>query len=70
MKTEKEVKKALAEMETRKKSYSLDLCSYKAPNTVVYDTELIRKMEVTDATIHALRWVLHSENKSTIKKKK
>lgn len=63
MKQQKEIEKALKEMETRKKSYMLDMMSYKAPNSVVYDTELIRKMEVTDATIHTLNWVLHDVEK-------
>lgn len=64
MKTKAEIEKGLKEMETRKSSYSLDLFTYKEPNSVVYDTELIRKMEVTDATIHALRWVLHTTKKT------
>ena len=70
MKQQKEIEKALKEMETRKKSYMLDMMSYKAPNSVVYDTELIRKMEVTDATIHALKWVLYVEPKPSVSKKK
>jgi len=61
MRTEKEIKKALREMEIRKTSYILDMSTYKPPGTVVYDTELIRKLEVTDATIHALKWVLGSK---------
>lgn len=70
MKTQKEIEKALKEMETRKSSYMLDMASYKAPNSVVYDTELIRKLEVTDATIHALKWVLYVEPKQRGGKKK
>ncbi len=69
MKSQKEIEKALKEMETRKKSYMLDMMSYKEPNSVVYDTELIRKMEVTDATIHTLKWVLYVDN-NPIKSKK
>ena len=61
MKKQNEIEKALKEMETRKSSYMLDMASYKAPSSVVYDTELIRKLEVTDATIHALKWVLYVE---------
>ncbi len=70
MKKQNEIEKALKEMETRKKSYMLDMMSYKAPNSVVYDTELIRKMEVTDATIHTLKWVLYVEPKPSVGKKK
>jgi hypothetical protein len=69
MKQQKEIEKALKEMETRKKSYMLDMMSYKATNSVVYDTELIRKMEVTDATIHALKWVLYVDKPSVGNKK-
>ncbi len=58
MKSKVQIKNALKEMETRKSSYLLDMSSVKQPGSVVYDTELIRKMEVTDATIHTLRWVL------------
>ena len=70
MKKQNEIEKALKEMETRKSSYMLDMASYKAPNSVVYDTELIRKLEVTDATIHALKWVLYVEPKQSGGKKK
>jgi hypothetical protein len=42
-----------------------ELASNKEPGSVVYDTELIRKLEVTDATIHALKWVLHTNPKTT-----
>lgn len=45
-------------METRKSSYILDISRYKDLNSIVYDTELIRKLEVTDETINALKWVL------------
>ncbi len=58
MKSKKEIERALNEMQTRKTSYLLDMTSSKEPNSVVYDTELIRKLEVTDATIHTLKWVL------------
>lgn len=64
MQYKKDIEKALKEMETRKSSYLLDMAEYKAPGTVQYDTELIRKLEVTDATIHALRWVLQPKKKS------
>ena len=70
MKTEAEIKKALREMEIREKSYTLDIMTKKEPGTVVYDTELIRKLEVTAATIHALRWVLHSPKPVKSKKLK
>ena len=60
MKTEDEIRKGLADMEIRKKAYLLDMAQNNVPNSVVYDTELIRKLEVTDATVHALMWVLQS----------
>jgi len=63
MQLKKDIEKALKEMETRKSSYLLDMASYKEPNSVVYDTELIRKLEVTDATINALKWVLLKKQK-------
>lgn len=63
MKSLKEIKKGLSEMETRKKSYLLDMTRHSESNSVVYDTELIRKLEVTDATIHTLKWVLQSNPK-------
>jgi len=63
MQYKKNIEKALKEMETRKRSYLLDMASYKKPNAVVYDTELIRKLEVTDATIHTLKWVLLKRTK-------
>lgn len=67
MRSKKTIEKALADMEIRKKSYLLDMVNYKEPNSVQYDTELIRKLEVTDATIHVLNWVLFSKK---IKSKK
>lgn len=70
MKTQEEIENGLKEMETRKSSYLLDMASYKAPNSCVYDTELIRKLEVTDATIHTLKWVLYTEKKPSDGKKK
>jgi len=70
MKTQKEIQKALKEMETRKTSYLLDMACVKPLSGVVYDTELIRKLEVTDATIHALKWVLYVEPKQSGGKKK
>lgn len=64
MKTLAEIKKGLSEMETRQKSYLLDMASTKTGNSIVYDTELIRKLEVTAATINALKWVLQPTKKS------
>ena len=58
MKTKDEIEKGLHEMEIRRKSYVLDMCAPQYPNSVVYNTDLIRKLEVTDATIHTLKWVL------------
>lgn len=60
MKAKYEIEKALHEMEIRRKSYLLDMCAPQYPNSVVYNTDIIRKIEVTDATIHALKWVLES----------
>jgi hypothetical protein len=68
MKTEKEIKQGLKDMEIRRKGYILDMCSPQTPNGIVYNTDIIRKMEVTDATIHTLKWVLHT-NKPAKKKK-
>ena len=62
MKKKKEIEKALSEMQARSTSYHLDMISYKPDKSVVYDTEIIRKLEVTEATIHALRWVLNKWN--------
>ena len=58
MQLKKDIEKALKEMETRKSSYLLDMASHQEPNSVVYDTGLIRKLEVTDAAITCLKWVL------------
>ena len=58
MKPESEIKTALKDMETRKRAYMLDMARVEQPNSVVYSTDLIRKLEVTDATIHTLKWVL------------
>lgn len=65
MKTLQEIKKGLKEMETRKKGYLLDMATIVEPGSIVYSTDLIRKLEVTDATIHALRWVLQIKKKVT-----
>ena len=64
MQLKKDIQKELKGMEIRKKSYMLDLAQKHIPNGVVYDTELIRKLEVTDATINALRWVLIQKTKT------
>lgn len=69
MRTLKEIEVALKEMQTRKSSYLLDMAQTHKPGSVVYDTDLIRKLEVTDATIHALTWVLFQKQKSTKNKK-
>lgn len=65
MQYKKDIEKALHEMEVRKKAYLLDIAQYREPNSVVYDTDLIRKLEVTDASIRALRWVLLPKDKNT-----
>lgn len=67
MKLKKEIRQALKEMEIRKSSYLLDMVSKEEPNSVVYNTELIRKLEVTDATIHVLKWVLLPKGGPTTK---
>ena len=58
MKLKKEIEQGLKEMETRKQGYLLDMMEKVNPKSLVYSTEIIRKLEVTDAVIHALRWVL------------
>lgn len=70
MKTEADIKKALEEMEIRRKSYVLDMCSTHVPNSVVYNTDIIRKLEVTDSTIHTLKWVLENPIIKKFKKQK
>ncbi len=57
MKSIDEVKEALKEMEIRRKSAYLDMCEI-IPNGVKYDTEIIRRIESIDVTIHVLKWVL------------
>ena len=59
MKSQDEIEKALKDMKTRRTSYILDMASMPKAGEVVYNTDLIRKLEVTDATIHTLRWVLN-----------
>ena len=61
MKKRKEIEKALSEMEARRTSYTLDMISYKPDKSVVYDTDLIRKLEITDTTIHAVNLVLSNK---------
>lgn len=70
MKSQQDIEKGLAEMEIRRKSYILDMCAPQYPNSVVYNTEIIRKMEVTDATIHTLKWVLDKQPPSNKQKRK
>ena len=69
MRRKKEIEQALAEMETRKKAYLLDMASYNHPNSVQYNTDIIRKLEVTDATVQALKWVLFKEEKKPKKRR-
>ena len=57
MKPIDEVKQALKEMETRRKIAYLDMCEIQ-PNGIKYDTEIIRRIESIDVTIHVLKWVL------------
>ena len=57
MKSIDEVKQALKEMETRRTAACLDMCSV-LPNGVKYDTDIIRRLESIDVTIHTLKWVL------------
>lgn len=70
MKTKDEIEKGLHEMEIRRKSYVLDMCAPQYPNSVVYNTDLIRKLEVTDATIHTLKWVLDAREEQVEQKQK
>ena len=57
MKPIDEVKQALKEMETRRTAACLDMCEIQ-PNGIKYDTEIIRRIESIDVTIHVLKWVL------------
>lgn len=70
MKTKDEIEKGLHEMEIRRKSYVLDMCAPQYPNSVVYNTDIIRKLEVTDATIHTLKWVLDAREEQVEQKSK
>lgn len=70
MKTKDEIEKGLHEMEIRRKSYVLDMCAPQYPNSVVYNTDIIRKLEVTDATIHTLKWVLDAREEQVEQKQK
>lgn len=70
MKLKKEIEQGLKEMETRKKGYLLDMAEKINPQSLVYNTEIIRKLEVTDAIIHALRWVLLPKKQLTKQKGK
>lgn len=54
-----EIKKQLREMKIRKKSYLLDMVTERETGSIVYDTDLIRKLEVVDVTIHVLKWTLN-----------
>ena len=63
MQYKNDIKKALKELETRKKSYMLDMAEH-VPNGVKYNTELIRNLEVIDAQIYTLKWVLLPKRKS------
>jgi len=57
MKTIDEIRQALKDMETRRTSAMLDMVE-KMPNGIKYDTDIIRRLESIDVTIHALKWVL------------
>jgi hypothetical protein len=57
MKSIEEIKQALKDMEVRRTSACLDMVE-KMPNGIKYDTELIRRIESIDVTIHVLKWVL------------
>lgn len=52
-------------MQTRKNGYLLDMASIKLSSSIVYDTDLIRTLEVTDATINALIWPLRATSQNT-----
>lgn len=62
MQYKKDIQKALKDFEIRKKSYMLDMVEY-VPNGVKYNTELIRNLEVIDAQIYTLKWVLLAKQK-------
>ena len=57
MKSIEEIQQALKDMEVRRTSACLDMVE-KMPNGIKYDTELIRRIESIDVTIHVLKWVL------------
>jgi len=61
MKSINEIKQALKEMETRRTAACLDMCEVQ-PNGIKYDTEIIRRIESIDVTIHVLKWVLEPSN--------
>ena len=64
MQYKKDIQKALKELELRKADYLLDIAEIHSPGSIKYDTELIRKLEVVDAQIFTLRWVLAPKDKA------
>lgn len=66
MRTKKEITQALKDMEVRRTSAILDMTET-MPNGVKYDTELIRRIESIDVTIHTLKWVLQPKHPNNIK---
>jgi len=59
----KDIKRSLKELETRKSSYMLDMAEQTVQG-VKYNTDLIRNLEVVDAQIYTLKWVLMPKIKS------
>lgn len=57
-KSKKEIVIALKDLEIRKKSYLLDMAEQHVPNGIKYNTDIIRNLEVIDAQVHTLKWIL------------
>jgi len=59
MKTEEDIKAGLKELEILKTKYISKIANYDDNiSGIVYDTDLIRKLEALDAQILTLKWVL------------
>lgn len=63
MQYKKDIQKGLKELEIRKTSYLLDIAEQVTPPGIKYNTELIRNLEVVDAQIYTLKWVLLPKKK-------
>lgn len=63
MRTKADIEQTLSEMETRRKSYTLDMIEY-VPQGAKYNTDLIRQIETTDTVIRTLKWVMQNTPKT------